>query len=181
VRVSLQEASGRLRDLLDQLDQVLRRPDSNESPRPIVLREPLALAGALLRLQRSSVTLDMDQALAARLPAVRGVDEHVQHALLGVLVNAYESLAGRGGGSVSVLAEATGDVVRVVVRDDGPGVAPQIATRLFEPFVTTKTTRPLAGLGLWVARALLERSGGSLRHEPDGPGARFLLELPVWK
>ncbi len=180
VRVSLQEASARLRDLLDLLDQLLRRSDVDEEPRPVVLREPLALATALVRLQRSNVELDAESAIRARLPAVRGTDTHVLHALLAVLMNAYESLARQGGGTVRVTADLADDLVRIGVADDGPGVAPEIAGRLFEPFVTTKDGRPLSGLGLHVARELLQRSGGTLRHEP-GPGGVFVLELPVWK
>jgi signal transduction histidine kinase len=184
VRVSLQEASGRLRELLDLLDRVLRRPDPDEEPRPVVLREPLAFADTLLRLPRSKVTLDMEEALAARLPAARGLDEHVQHAILAVLVNAYEALAWQGGGErggiVRVTAEAAGDMVQIAVADNGPGVPPAIRERLFEPLVTTKSS-PLAGLGLWVARALLERSGGTIRYQPAGPGARFVLEFKVWE
>lgn len=181
VRGSLQEASGRLRNLLELLDHVLRRPDPDDDPQPLVLREPLGLAVTLLRLQRSGVRLDADQAIAARLPAVHGVDEDLQHALLAVIVNAYESLARQGGGTVRVTAEPAGSVVRIAVADDGPGVAPEIVGRLFEPFVTTKSGPALAGLGLCAARALLERSGGAVRYEPEGPGARFLLELPVWR
>jgi two-component system C4-dicarboxylate transport sensor histidine kinase DctB len=181
VRTSLQEASGRLRHLLDLLEQVLRRPDPDEEPKPVALQEPLVLAGALLRLQRSNVRLDLDQALAPRLPAAKGVEEHLQHALLAVLVNAYEALAPGAGGLVRVSAEATAEVVRLVVADDGPGVAPEIRDRLFAPFATTRAGRPLGGTGLYVARSLLERSGGTLRYEPAESGARFVLELPVWR
>lgn len=180
VRGSLEEASGRLRSLLDLLDRMLRRPGIDGVPGPLMLREPLRLTVTLLGLQRSSVRLDADQAIAARLPAVRGVDEDVQHALLAVTVNAYESLARQGGGMVRVTAEPAGNLVRLVVADDGPGVAPRIVGRLFEPFVTTKSGPALAGLGLCAARALLQRSGGAVRYEPEGPGARFLLEFPVW-
>ena len=181
VRTSLQEASGRLRDLLDLLEQVLRRPDPDEEPKPVALRGPLVLAGALLHLQRSNVRLDLDQALAARLPAVRGVEEHVKHALLAVLVNAYEALAAGAGGLVRVSAEATEGFIRLVVADDGPGVAPEIRDRLFAPFVTTRAGRRLGGTGLYVARSLLERSGGTLRYDPTESGTRFVLELPIWR
>jgi signal transduction histidine kinase len=179
VRASLQEASGRLRHLLDLLDQVLRRPEIDEEPRPIALRELIAMAVALLKLQRSAVVLDAAPALAARLPAVRGVDDHVLHALLNVLVNADEALALKGGGTVRVTADATGDAVRIAVTDDGPGPTGDVG-RLFQPFVTTKSGSRLAGLGLAVARELLQRSGGTVRYEPAGPGTTFVLELPVW-
>jgi signal transduction histidine kinase len=181
VRSSLEEASARLRDLLELRDQVLRRPDPGAAPRPIALRDSLALAARLLRLHRSATSLRMDQALDASLPAVRGVDEDVQHALLSLLVNAYEALARQGGGgTVQVTAQSDAQAVRLIVTDDGPGIDRAVRERLFELFVTTKTGRPLAGLGLPVARMLLERSGGRLSYEAVSPGARFVVELPVW-
>ena len=180
VRQSLAEASGRLRELLDLLDQVLRRPDPDSEPRPIVPRDPIGVAVRLLRLHRSNVTLEAHQALDARLPAVRGVDDQLRHALMNVMVNAYEAVGRQGGGTVYLTAATSGGVVRIEVIDDGPGVSPEVVDRLFEPFVTTKTELPLAGLGLVVARALLEQSGGTLRSEPTGSGSRFVLELPVW-
>jgi len=180
VRQSLAEASGRLRELLDLLDQVLRRPDPDSEPRPIVPRDPIGVAVRLLRLHRSNVRLEAHQALDARLPAVRGVDDQLRHALMNVMVNAYEAVGRQGGGTVYLTAETSGGVVRIEVIDDGPGVSPEVVDRLFEPFVTTKTELPLAGLGLVVARALLEQSGGTLRSEPTGSGSRFVLELPVW-
>lgn len=180
VRQSLAEASGRLRELLDLLDQVLRRPDPDSEPRPIVPRDPIGVAVRLLRLHRSNVRLEAHQALDARLPAVRGVDDQLRHALMNVMVNAYEAVGRQGGGTVYLTAETSGGVVRIEVIDDGPGVSPEVVDRLFEPFVTTKTGLPLAGLGLVVARALLEQSGGTLRSEPTGSGSRFVLELPVW-
>jgi two-component system C4-dicarboxylate transport sensor histidine kinase DctB len=181
VRASLQEASGRLHDLLLLLDQVLRQPDGNDELRPILLREPLGTAVSLVRLQRSNVTLDAEPALCTGLPAVRGVEEHILQALLSVLVNAYEAMASRGRGTVRVWADARGDVVRITIADDGPGVHPEVERRLFEPFVSTKAGRPLAGLGLWAARELLRRSGGALQYERPARGAAFVLALPAWR
>lgn len=180
VRLSLQEASARLRELLELLDRVLRRSEPDETPRPVVVRDSLVLLCRLLGLQRSTVTLDMEPALTAPLPAVRSAEEYLQHALLAILVNAYEAQAGRPAGGVRVTAEVSGRTVRVGVEDDGPGLPPEVAGRLFEPFVTTRAGYPLAGLGLYSARVLLERTGGTVRHEPRAQGTRFVLELPVW-
>ena len=180
VRLSVQEASERLRDILELLDEVLRIPAPDEAPGPVSLREPLALVCRLVGLQRSGITLDAEPALTARLPAVRAVEGHLQHALLAVLMNACEAQARRSRGAIRISAEADGRTVRLAVEDDGPGVPAVVAPRLFDPFVTTRADRPLAGLGLHVARGLLERVGGTVRHEPREGGARFVLELPVW-
>lgn len=177
MRGSLLEATDRLRGLFEQLDQVLRGPEPDETPGPLALTDSVERVAALLRLRRSNVTLRIEQPPGAPPPAVHGVHEHLQHALLNLLMNAYEALAGRRSGTVTMSVDATDDVVRIAVADDGPGVAPEVAARLFQPFVTTRRDRPLAGLGLYVSRTLLERSGGRLYYESPGTGARFVAEL----
>jgi signal transduction histidine kinase len=64
--------------------------------------------------------------------------------------------------------------VRVI--DDGPGVSPTVAARLFEPFATGKAAG--IGLGLAVARKIVERHGGSLDCVPTSRGACFEVRLP---
>ena len=92
-----------------------------------------------------------------------------------LLRNAVEAVGGTG--SVRVLTAATGDYARVVVEDDGPGVSPQVADRLFRPFVSTK---PSGGLGLAMSRRLARLHGGDVVYEPcEGHGARFVLTLPL--
>jgi C4-dicarboxylate-specific signal transduction histidine kinase len=66
--------------------------------------------------------------------------------------------------------------------DNGCGVAAEVRGRLFQPFVTTRTDRPLAGLGLAVARELLGRAGGTLDYDRGlRDGARFIVTLQTWK
>jgi two-component system NtrC family sensor kinase len=67
------------------------------------------------------------------------------------------------------------------VEDDGPGVAPEVRDKLFEPFVTTKRVGEGTGLGLAVCRGLVEAVGGTIAVEPGGGGggARFVVELPA--
>jgi two-component system C4-dicarboxylate transport sensor histidine kinase DctB len=70
----------------------------------------------------------------------------------------------------------------VAVEDNGPGVAAEVAGRLFEPWVTTRTDRPFAGLGLAVARELMTRMGGTLTYDKEkSPGTRFVMTLKVWR
>lgn len=79
-------------------------------------------------------------------------------------------------GRVWVRAEAAGDRARVVVEDDGPGVSPEVADRLFRPFASTK---PSGGLGLALSRRLARLHGGEVAYERREPrGSRFVLTLP---
>ena len=68
--------------------------------------------------------------------------------------------------------------VRIVVKDNGPGVKDDVAARVFEPFVTTKAHQGGLGLGIYLARAYAERTGGYLLfHARAGGGADVELCL----
>jgi C4-dicarboxylate-specific signal transduction histidine kinase len=75
-----------------------------------------------------------------------------------------------------------GERVRVVVEDNGPGIAPELLPRLFQPFVTGRKRegpRPGTGLGLAIARGIVERHGGRITAgRTEAGGARFDVELP---
>jgi PAS domain S-box-containing protein len=66
--------------------------------------------------------------------------------------------------------------VEALVRDNGPGLSPQARQRLFEPFFTTKTNG--TGLGMAIARRIIEAHGGRIVAAAPGPGAEFLVTLP---
>jgi two-component system sensor kinase FixL len=69
-----------------------------------------------------------------------------------------------------------GENVLIAVDDSGPGIAPGLATRLFEPFVTSKNSG--MGLGLSLSRTLLRHQGGDLWSESSRlGGARFVVRL----
>jgi signal transduction histidine kinase len=69
--------------------------------------------------------------------------------------------------------------VIVEICDNGPGVAPEVRERLFEPFVTTKAGRG-SGLGLSISRRIVEDCGGSLELESQpGAGTRVVMRFPV--
>ncbi len=70
------------------------------------------------------------------------------------------------------------DFVSVSVADTGPGLAPEVAASLFQPFVTTKAQG--LGIGLSICRTIVEAHGGRLWMEPnDGGGTVFRFRLPT--
>ncbi len=86
------------------------------------------------------------------------------------------------GGEVKLCLETTDDRLRIVVVDQGPGIPEHDRPNIFEPFFRGSKDqggdRPGAGLGLPIARDIARAHGGELRLEGEGPGCRFVLELP---
>ncbi len=95
-------------------------------------------------------------------------------ALTNLINNAFEAAP-----NVVVTLQATlrGDRVEFTVRDNGPGIAPSIRSRVFEPFFSTRPAG--TGLGLAVVKTVAEAHGGSLAlHSEHGEGTRFDIDLP---
>lgn len=102
--------------------------------------------------------------------------EAIGRALDNLIDNALDHA--RQGGTVSVEARAkdSGSALVIAVSDDGPGVAPGIRERLFEPFVSGRPDG--IGLGLALAREIVRAHGGELRCVAVSAGARFEMEIP---
>ena len=118
--------------------------------------------------------------LAARLPKVNIDRIQIQQVFLNLWRNALEALANTGRESREVtlktLRRPDGDV-EIHVCDNGDGIEPAIAERVFDPFYTTKPER--TGLGLAISRTIVNAHGGSIVYRPNQPsGACFLVHLP---
>jgi signal transduction histidine kinase len=109
---------------------------------------------------------------------VNGHASLLLQAVLNIIVNAEQELAGQQGGTIRVELELPQGWVVVRVSDNGKGIDPSIADRLFEPFATTKSREESSGLGLYVARHIAEQHGGTLTLEAPNTGACFALRLP---
>jgi signal transduction histidine kinase len=114
-------------------------------------------------------------------PRVRADRDQIVQVLTNLVQNALDAVKAEGdAGQVRVTIDAESEsTVSVTVSDNGPGIAPEIAARLFEPYATTK--RHGTGLGLAIAqRIAIEHNGELSSVAPgSGPGAAFRLVLPV--
>jgi signal transduction histidine kinase len=128
-------------------------------------------------LGRGNVTLEMPE----RDPGIRlrGDSRDFALALLAVLLNGTEAMAGRGGNLVlrTVLREGTW---HISVTDDGPGISPEVIPRIFEEGFTTKADPLHTGMGLPVARNIVSAMGGdvSVGNLPSG-GCLATICVPV--
>ncbi|MFN4186180.1 MAG: ATP-binding protein, partial [Hyphomonas sp.] len=84
-----------------------------------------------------------------------------------------------GATAVTISTAALSDRLVVTLADNGPGVAPADAGRVFEPFFTTRRGEGGAGLGLSIARSLLAANDATLDLQPTTEGAVFELVMPL--
>jgi signal transduction histidine kinase len=134
-------------------------------------------ATANLKVDEVSVTTHVTEPL----PPVRGDGERLRQVLTNLVENAVKHSP--AGETVRIAAYPHGEQVRVDVVDDGPGVAPEHQTLIFERFGRVSANgsgTPGTGLGLFIARSIAEAHGGSL-HVRSVParGATFTLALPA--
>jgi signal transduction histidine kinase len=173
-----------LRDLLD-FARAEQEPTSASGEASASVREVVEEVAALVGPQKSMRDVELEIAIADDLPSVRLAPGRLQQVLLNLVLNAADAIDTKGG-HIEIRAEHAPDrrYVRILVRDDGPGVAQKIRGALFEPFVTTKEIGKGTGLGLAVCRGLVEGAGGTIRLAEEAPegspkGACFVLDIPT--
>lgn len=161
-----------LRDLLG-----LARPPARDL-QPVDLRIAAERARGLLESQPSWTGCALELRVPTDLPRARGDDHSVVQVLVNLLVNAAKAGASR----VEVQGRAESGNLVVEVLDDGRGLPPEAASRLFEPFFTTARPGEGTGLGLALCHATMERFGGSIsaRQRQGGTGTAFTLQFAAW-
>src|SRR6202161_2392007 len=140
-----------------------------------VVREVIGLVGAALA--KNHVSLDTD--LPTDLPVVFGDRVQVQQVILNLITNGIDAMSSITGRRELLLStKTTGEnELLISVRDCGAGLAPELASHVFQPFFTTK---PMGmGLGLSISRRIIEGHGGRLWASPNPlHGVTFQFTLP---
>ncbi len=166
----------RINDIVTEFTRFARLPP----PKPTELDLP-AVARDVVKLHEAGagkIALRVDSPRAA--PHVMADRDQIVQVLTNLVQNAVDALrgAGREEGDVRVVIEAQGnDRVAIGVRDDGPGVSPEMIPRLFEPYATSKAHG--TGLGLAIAQRIAVEHGGELSYVPHPKGAEFRMVLPI--
>ncbi len=133
----------------------------------------LAMVGA--KEHRVHVTFDLDPGL----PAVLIDKVQIQQVVLNLIRNAIDALGASAVRKIRVSVKPSSDGYAVVsVADTGPGLSPEIAPQLFQPFMTTKQQG--MGVGLSISRSIVEAHGGRIWVEDNpGGGAVFSFTVPT--
>ncbi len=173
--------AGRMRHTLDRMDEVFKaflyvsRPDTAERTTidmAACVRDSVATLAS--RLERGRIRVAIE---APDTPLhITAFAASLRRALVNVLTNAIDFSP--AGGEISIHMAMSGDTATVEITDQGPGIPPADRQRVFDMFMTTRPEG--TGLGLFLARAAIERSGGSIAiaDRPPGTGACVRITLP---
>ncbi len=130
------------------------------------------------KLELGNVQVQLE--LASDLPSVQCDPAQIEQVLLALIMNAHDAMP--RGGNLWLLTRSLpqSQQIEIQVRDDGVGIPPEVLPKLFEPFFTTKESSKGVGLGLAIARTIVERHRGQIEVESElGKGTTFYIFLPV--
>ena len=171
-----------LKALVDEFSQFARLPSPRTLPSDLnaVLGEALGLYQGLFK------DIVVERHFADDIPTVRFDPDQLRRVVVNLVDNAVDALeaaarTGRNGQRGLVAVETSHDaahgVVRLMVRDNGPGIPPGDRDRLFMPYFSTK--RRGSGLGLAIVRRIIVEHGGTIEVGDNSPhGTTFTIELP---
>jgi signal transduction histidine kinase len=145
------------------------------------INEPIEAVFDLRKYSLMVNNIELQTDLQPGLPMTMADPYKIQQVTLNLMVNAEQAMEEAGVGDyLRVSTETSGDTLRLVVSDNGPGVAEQDIAKLFDPFFTTKEPGKGTGLGLSICYGIVRDHGGTLSVENESPhGARFTVELPI--
>ena len=128
-------------------------------------------------LRKTGISLETD--LAPGLPACHADRQLLEQALMNLISNAVQALAGwEGDRKIGIRSALDREQVVIEVADSGPGVPPEIRDRIFDPFFTIK--KDGSGIGLSICHRIISDHGGSLRVDTSQwGGALFTIRIPT--
>ncbi len=166
-----------LKSLVNEFGRVARLPAIAQKPEAIqdLVGRTLALYEG--RLDDVEVAVD----IPPDLPSVLMDGRQIKRVLINLIDNALEAMQDRPAKRLGITCGLVRDrtMARLTVTDSGHGVAPEDRDRLFAPYFSTR--KDGTGLGLAIASRIVVDHGGYIGTESNGGGARFIVDLPVWR
>jgi signal transduction histidine kinase len=142
-----------------------------------VLTEVRERGESLARERGAALHATCDAPPEARDPAIVADRARVVQALGNLVGNALTFC--RSGDAMTIACQTTSDAVEFTISDTGPGVDPGLVPHLFEPYWSAPPAiRRRIGLGLYIAKGIVERHGGQIRVERRDAGTAFSVSLP---
>ncbi len=173
-------AAGRMAKTVADLKNFSRQSNvAEKSALPLNTAVKNAVRLSRATLEKSAVHIELS--LADDLPAIEGNLQSLEQVIINIVINAVEAIDhSHGKIRITTGLQAKDGRVYIRIADNGRGVDPQIADRIFLPFVTDKQTQGGTGLGLSVTYSLVQAHGGEIAFESQpGQGTEFTVYLPT--
>jgi len=162
------------------------RPNSTGTPaQPVnivqTVEEILTLVNSYVN--RAGITL-IRRLPDELLPPVMAVPGELDDVWLNLILNAHDALTGHKDPQIGIEVSypPDGDMIEVMVWDNGPGIPSEIVSEIFKPFFTTKPAGEGTGLGLHICRQVVDRVGGTISVDTSlNEGTTFTIRLPVMR
>ncbi|HVH27967.1 MAG TPA: ATP-binding protein [Vicinamibacterales bacterium] len=151
--------------------------DQASVPKPVDIGRGIADTLTVLRGKARAKAVELGLDIAPDLPSIDGFGGELNQVWSNLVDNAIDAAPKAGHVTVTAARDHEAVVVRVI--DDGPGIPDDIKDRIFDPFFTTKGVGEGTGLGLDIARRLVERHDGSIDMRSGPGGTEFRVTLPL--
>jgi signal transduction histidine kinase/ActR/RegA family two-component response regulator len=176
----MEMAASRISKIVKDLRNFSRRSQIHEKG-PVDINAAITAAVRLAQttIRKSGVELRMN--LAEDLPRVQGNQTSIEQVTLNVIINAIQAID-HDQGRIDIQSGAVDaeGLVYISVRDNGCGISPEVADKIFDPFVTDKQDQGGTGLGLAVSYNLVKAHDGQITfRQPDDGGTLFTVSIPT--
>jgi signal transduction histidine kinase len=172
-----QEGVGRVKAIIQDLKDYARTNVATHyvaSDIQVGLKSTLNIARIQLK-NRADVRLAL-----GKLPLVECAPSQIDQVFLNLIVNAAQAMPEGKMGMIDIHTDCNDQLVWIEVKDNGPGIAPDVLKKIFDPFFTTKDPGTGTGLGLSVSQNIIQQHGVTLTVDSTvGVGTTFRITLPI--
>jgi signal transduction histidine kinase len=172
-----QEGVARVKAIIQDLKDYARTNAATHyvaSDIQVGLKSTLNIARIQLK-NRADVRLEL-----GNLPLVECAPAQIDQVFLNLIVNAAQAMPEGKMGLIDIRTECNDKLVWIEVKDNGPGIPPDVLKKIFDPFFTTKDPGTGTGLGLSVSQNIIQQHGGTLSVDSTvGVGTTFKITLPI--
>jgi C4-dicarboxylate-specific signal transduction histidine kinase len=172
----------RVKTITDQIRRYGRPASRQQEPFGVEKALTLAIGFVAEQYRAAGIRLDIQLDLPDEL-RISGEQTMFEQVIVNLLINARDAIASADGDRpppiVWVRAKVESETLLITVEDNAGGIRPDMLTKLFEPFRTTKPAGKGTGLGLSLSRSILRDMAGDIEAENVALGARFRIRLPI--
>mgnify|MGYP000607096014 CR=1 FL=1 len=177
MREDLQNILNAIKRMTDMVSTAVEFAEGSKLPRAVSVPDLFERIHPFFKIRTRHANIPFEVEVPSDLPSIMGVEIELAQALINVVDNAVGAVERKGEGAVRVRARRAGERVAIDVEDDGDGFDAEFVTMAFAEFASGRSGG--FGLGLPLARSIVEAAGGSIEITSMGTPTCVTLELPA--